>query len=228
MRVRERPAGDALGAISFGPSPEILFQPFRAFHSCVSVVSERGDVGVVGRWKWWAGSGHHSEALHVVRATFHVSKFSAYRKEFDVVLFWSLDRFSREGPWETQQHLQRLISYNVSFKSLTEQFLDGTGPFREAIIAILAAIAKQERVRLSERVLAGLERARAKGRVGGRRPVNRKHDKDAAHIRRLRDDGQSYQEIAEELGRSKATVARICQTLGCASITAPGDTMMSC
>ena len=161
------------------------------------------------------------------RPQFQAMFDAAYRKEFDVVLFWSLDRFSREGPWETQQHLQRLISYNVSFKSLTEQFLDGTGPFREAIIAILAAIAKQERVRLSERVLAGLERARAKGRRGGRRPVNRKHDKDAAHIRRLRDDGQSYQEIADELGRSKATVARICQTLGCTSITAPVNTMMS-
>jgi hypothetical protein len=36
---------------------------------------------------------------------------------------------------------------------------DSTGIFREAVIGILAAVAKQERVRLSERVYAGLERA---------------------------------------------------------------------
>ena len=40
--------------------------------------------------------------------------------------------------------------------------------FKEAVIGILAAVAKQERVRLSERTIAGLQRARAQGRVGGR------------------------------------------------------------
>src|SRR5512142_3209183 len=38
---------------------------------------------------------------------------AASRKEFDLVLFWSLDRFSREGVLETLQHLQRLSSYGV-------------------------------------------------------------------------------------------------------------------
>jgi DNA invertase Pin-like site-specific DNA recombinase len=88
----------------------------------------------------------------------------AYRREFDVVLFWSLDRFSREGVLETLQHLQKLTSFGVAFKSFTEQYLDGTGMFRDAIIGILAALARQERVRLSERVLAGLERAKAQPR----------------------------------------------------------------
>ena len=88
---------------------------------------------------------------------------NAYQREFDVVLFWSLDRFSREGVLETLQHLKRLSSYGVAFKSFTEQYLDGTGIFKDAIIGILAALAHQERVRLSERVVAGLERAK-KGR----------------------------------------------------------------
>ena len=84
-------------------------------------------------------------------------------------------------------------------KSYTEEYLDGTGLFRDAVISILAAIAKQERVRLSERTLAGLERARAKDRVGGRPKVRRDRDQDAPKIRQMRDDGQSYQEIADEL-----------------------------
>jgi DNA invertase Pin-like site-specific DNA recombinase len=137
------------------------------------------------------------------------------RREFDCVLFWSLDRFSREGTLETLTHLQRLTSYGVAFKSFTEQYLDGTGLFRDAIIGILAALARQERVRLSERVHAGLERAAAQGHVGGRPKVNRTADPDASVIRRLRDEGQSYGEVAAELGRSKSDIYRVCMTLGC-------------
>src|SRR5947208_12125755 len=92
----------------------------------------------------------------------------ASRRKFDVLLFWSLDRFSREGVLETLQHLQRLTSYGVGWKSFTEQYLDSCGVFRDAVLSILATIAKQERIRLSERTVAGLERARKAGRIGGR------------------------------------------------------------
>ena len=139
----------------------------------------------------------------------------SYQGQFDLVLFWSLDRFSREGVLETLQHLKRLTSHNVAFKSFTEQYLDGTGVFRDAIIGILAALAHQERVRLSERVVAGLERARKQGRVGGRPKVRRDRDKDATRIRQLREEGESLQGIADELGRSKSDVARVCATLNC-------------
>lgn len=151
------------------------------------------------------------------REQFQAMFAGASRREFDCVLFWSLDRFSREGTLETLTHLQRLTGYNVSFKSFTEQYLDGTGLFRDAIIGILAALAKQERVRLSERVQAGLARARAHGRVGGRTTVDRAEDRDAAKIRELRSEGQSYAEIGEELGRSKSDIYRVCMTLDCAA-----------
>ena len=142
---------------------------------------------------------------------------NAYQHEFDVVLFWSLDRFSREGTLETLRYLKRLSSFGVAFKSFTEEFLDGTGIFEDAIIGILAALARQERVRLSERVVAGLERARKQGRVGGRPKVRHDRDKDAAKIRQLREDGQSLREIADELGRSKSNIARVCESLNCSS-----------
>src|SRR6516164_1517075 len=93
---------------------------------------------------------------------------AASRREFDILLFWSLDRLSREGTVETLNHLQRLTNYGVHWRSFTEQYLDSTGIFREAVIGILAAVAKQERVRISERVQAGLARARKEGRIGGR------------------------------------------------------------
>jgi DNA invertase Pin-like site-specific DNA recombinase len=93
---------------------------------------------------------------------------AASRREFDCLLFRSLDRLSREGTVRTLNHLQRLTGYGVNYRSYTEQYLDSTGIFKEAVIGILAAVAKQERVRLSERTVAGLHRAKAQGRVGGR------------------------------------------------------------
>jgi DNA invertase Pin-like site-specific DNA recombinase len=130
---------------------------------------------------------------------------AASRYEFCMVLFWSLDRLSREGVLETLQHLQRLTGYGVGFRSFTEQYLDSCGLFKDAVISILATIGKQERVRLSERTTAGLQRARAKGRIGGRPRVI--CDRERVHT--LRAAGRSLGEIAAEVGVSKATVYRM-------------------
>jgi DNA invertase Pin-like site-specific DNA recombinase len=48
-----------------------------------------------------------------------------------------------------------MTHYGVHWRSSTEQYLDSTGIFRDAVIGILAAVAKQERIRISERVKAG-------------------------------------------------------------------------
>jgi DNA invertase Pin-like site-specific DNA recombinase len=133
---------------------------------------------------------------------------SASRREFDVVLFWALDRFSREGVFDTLQHLQRLTSYGIGYRSFTEQYLDSCGMFRDAVVGILAAVAKQERVRLSERTVAGLERARAHGRVGGRPRVIC----DRKKVMLLREAGRSLGQISTDLGMSKTTVSRIVST----------------
>lgn len=45
---------------------------------------------------------------------------AASRHEFDLVLFWSLDRSIREGVLETPQYLRTLTSYGVGWKSFTE------------------------------------------------------------------------------------------------------------
>src|SRR6266404_2921747 len=102
------------------------------------------------------------------RAEFQAMFADASRRRFDLVLFWSLDRLSREGVLETLQHLNRLTGCGVGYKSFTEQYLDSCGIFKDAVIGILAVIAKQERVRLSERTKAGLALARSKGRQIGR------------------------------------------------------------
>ena len=129
----------------------------------------------------------------------------ASRKHFDMVLFWSLDRFSREGVLETLQHLQRLTSFGVEWFSYREEYLRSVGVFRDAVLAILAAVAKQESVRLSERVQAGLSRARAQGKVLGRPRAAVRPER----VLRLRSRGMSIRQIAAETGVSSMTVQRI-------------------
>jgi DNA invertase Pin-like site-specific DNA recombinase len=134
---------------------------------------------------------------------------AASKREFDVLLFWSLDRLSREGTVETLNHLTRLTSYGVNYRSFTEQYLDSTGIFKEAVIGILAAVAKQERIRLSERTIAGLQRAKAQGRVGGRPKAEDEEPKIVAKVGRLRSQGHSIRTIAAEVGKSPNTVLRL-------------------
>jgi DNA invertase Pin-like site-specific DNA recombinase len=130
---------------------------------------------------------------------------AASRHEIDLVLFWALDRFSREGVYQTLTHLQRLTGYGVGYRSFSEPYLDSLGIFREAVISILAVVAKQERVRLSERTIAGLARARQQGRIGGRPRLQC----DSAKIISLHDAGNSLGSIATRLGLSKTSVYRI-------------------
>jgi DNA invertase Pin-like site-specific DNA recombinase len=126
-------------------------------------------------------------------------------KHFNIVLFWALDRFSREGTLKTLEYLQRLDSYGVAWKSFTEQYLDSTGMFKDAVIAILATIAKQEHARLSERVVAGLRRAKREGKVLGRRRIIL----DRERIRTMHASGHTVRDIAEKVGVSKSLVSNI-------------------
>jgi DNA invertase Pin-like site-specific DNA recombinase len=145
------------------------------------------------------------------REQFQAMFAAASRREFDVLLFWSLDRLSREGVLDTLKHLERLTSHGVNYRSFTEQYLDSTGIFKEAVIGILAAVAKQERVRLRERVMAGLERAKSQGRTGGRPKVA--DTVKSVKIRKLREQGMSIRAIANEVNVSPGTVVAVLKYL---------------
>lgn len=147
----------------------------------------------------------HASGKRSDREQFQAMFAAASRREFDMVLFWSLDRFSREGVYETLQYLQRLTAYGVGYRSFTEQYLDSCGLFKDAVISILATIAKQERVRLSERTVAGLQRARQQGRIGGRPRIVCDREK----VAEMRRSGLSLGRIAAEMGISKTSVARM-------------------
>jgi len=129
----------------------------------------------------------------------------AAAKKFELLLFWALDRLSREGVLETLQYLNRLTSCGVGFRSYTEQFFDSCGIFKDAIIAIMATLAKQERIKRAERTKAGLARVRAAGKTLGRPRLT----VDAARAAALRASGLSGRAIARDMGLSEATVRRL-------------------
>jgi len=132
---------------------------------------------------------------------------AASRRQFDVLLFWSLDRLSREGVLPTLTYLQRLTSYGIKWRSFTEQYIDSCGVFADAVISIMAVIARQENVRRSERTRAGLARVRAAGRrLGPPRKLNGQH---TAAIASLRATGCSGREIARRLSISEGSVRRL-------------------
>jgi DNA invertase Pin-like site-specific DNA recombinase len=96
---------------------------------------------------------------------------AAHQRKFDILVFWALDRLTREGTRATLNYLQRLESKGVGYVPYQEQWLDSTGPFKDVMISMFATFAKQERARISERTIAGLNVARAKGRILGRPPL---------------------------------------------------------
>jgi DNA invertase Pin-like site-specific DNA recombinase len=135
----------------------------------------------------------------------------ARQRKFDLVLFWSLDRLSREGVSATLNHLERLTAAGVEWRSFTEQYLDSCGIFRDAVLSILATIAKQERVRRSERASAAVARLRRQGRtdhLGRKRKVL---GAKLETVRQLHEDGLSLRKIAAKVHASAMTVQRIIQ-----------------
>ena len=125
----------------------------------------------------------------------------APQKKYDVLLFWSLDRLSREGSRKTLEYLTRLDEYGVKWHSYTEQYISSLGLFSDAIIAILSCLAKQERVRISERVRAGLDRVKSQGVQLGRPKTPQEV---IIQAKSLKEKGLSYAEIAKSMGISKS------------------------
>ena len=137
----------------------------------------------------------------------------AYRKEFDVLLFWALDRLTREGVTETLNYLKQLDSYGVAWHSHTERYLTSAlGEFKDVVISVLAAVARQEKIRIQERVKAGLERAKVKGTKSGLsigRPKAEDDLKLMQRFRKLHDEGVSVRKMAAKLDVSPNTIMKL-------------------
>jgi DNA invertase Pin-like site-specific DNA recombinase len=99
------------------------------------------------------------------RPQFDAMLKAATRREFDMLAAWSVDRLGRS--------LQDLVAMLAELRAasvdlyLHQQALDST-PAGEAMFGMIGVFAQFERAMIRERVGAGLARARAAGRIGGR------------------------------------------------------------
>jgi DNA invertase Pin-like site-specific DNA recombinase len=134
----------------------------------------------------------------------------AARGRFDVLLFWALDRFSREGIRKTIAYLQCLDDCGVSFKSYTEPFLDTDNELiAHIVLGVTSYYAQQEAMRISKRTKASLERARRNGKVLGRpdgferwAPVlTEMKEREFTQGRMARETGLSYNTVKKHLKR---------------------------
>jgi DNA invertase Pin-like site-specific DNA recombinase len=125
-------------------------------------------------------------------------------RKWQVLVFWSLDRFSREGVYPTIHRLRQLQERGVEFVSYQEQYLDTLGPFREAVMGILAAVAAMEHDRISERVKAGIARSKLEGKTFGRAPA----PVDMEKLAKMKDKNYSLAMMSGLLGVSRSTVLR--------------------
>jgi DNA invertase Pin-like site-specific DNA recombinase len=129
----------------------------------------------------------------------------ASQRKFDLLLFWSLDRLSREGIVKTIGYLEQLKGWQVGWRSYTQSFLDtGNEMVNGIVLSVLAAVAQQERLTISERTLAGLKRARKAGKVLGR-PLA---EVDMKVVEKRRAKGHSLRAIAADLGVSPALLCK--------------------
>jgi DNA invertase Pin-like site-specific DNA recombinase len=146
------------------------------------------------------------------RVEFQKMLIHASQRKFDVLLFFALDRLTREGTLATLQYLERLTSYQVGYKSFTEPYLDSCGTFKDVVISLLATMAKQERIRMGERVRAGLQHARRQGKKLGRPPLRVLSPNEIARLRKERTRTKApFREIARKYGVSVFTAHSLCK-----------------
>src|ERR1043166_3482205 len=126
----------------------------RAGWQVVKVYKDHGISGAKGRDK---------------RPAFDALHRAAARREFDIVMAWSVDRLGRSLK-DLVAFLSELHALKVDL-FLHQQGLDTTTPAGKAMFQMLGVFAEFERSIIQERVRAGLQRAKREGRRLGRPPI---------------------------------------------------------
>jgi DNA invertase Pin-like site-specific DNA recombinase len=103
------------------------------------------------------------------RKEFDRMMLDASQHKFDLLLFWRLDRLSREGISATLRYLEQLKAWGIGWRSFQEPWLDtGNEMVTGIVLSVIAAMAKQERQTLIDRTMAGLRTTRRNGKILGR------------------------------------------------------------
>jgi DNA invertase Pin-like site-specific DNA recombinase len=125
-----------------------------------------------------------------------------YVRSGDCLVVWKLDRLGR-----SLSHLLDIVTHlqtrGVAFKSLTEQ-MDTTTPHGEFLFHVFGALAQYERALTKERIMAGLEAAKKRGKRGGR--PHAISEETMVAIRQALQDGASKAAVCRTFGVKRSTL----------------------
>lgn len=125
----------------------------------------------------------------------------------DTLLVWRLDRLGR-----SMSHLVKLVEQlledKIGFKSICDGAIDTTTASGELVFNIFSALAQFERRLIQERTKAGLSAARARGKLGGRKPIKSSDPRVVTAKEMHKNKAISIQKICETLNISRATFYR--------------------
>jgi DNA invertase Pin-like site-specific DNA recombinase len=128
-------------------------------------------------------------------------------KKGDTLVVWRLDRLGR-----SMQHLVNVVAdlkgKGIGFKSLGDGAIDTTTASGELVFNIFAALAQFERELIRERTMAGLSAARARGKLGGRKPISPDDPKVRMAKKFHADKSISIRDVCNTLKISRATLYR--------------------
>lgn len=127
---------------------------------------------------------------------------SGLRKEYDLVMFWAVDRASRNLT-DLVQMMDDFSAKNVGMY-FHQQSIDSTTPSGRAMLQMAGVFAQFERSMLKERILAAHNRARAEGKTIGRPSML--NDGIVASVKFMREQGLGIKRISKELGIGVGTV----------------------
>ncbi|RPD48668.1 resolvase [Hymenobacter sediminis] len=178
-----------------GQDPETQLRPLREYaqHRGFVVVEEYVD----------QASGTSEDRPHYKRLL-----AAAKKRQLDAVLVWRYDRFARstQALVNALQEFQRL---GVDFISYQEN-IDTTTPTGELIFHVMASLAQFESALISQRVRAGMARAKAQGKHVARPPLAQAKQEAIAQLLR---EGLSMNQVSKQLNVAYGTVYNYAQKL---------------
>ena len=133
---------------------------------------------------------------------------AARKRKIDVVLVWRYDRFARSTQ-ALVNALKEFQSLGVDFVSYQEN-IDTTTAQGELIFNIMASLAQFESNLISQRVKAGMARAKAQGKRISRPPISKAKQEE---IKKLYEQKYSIRKISKQVGISYGSAWNYVQQL---------------
>ena len=177
-----------------GQDPELQLAPLREYcqRRGLMIAGEYVDNGVSG------SKNHRPQLDRLLEA--------ARKRQIDLIVVWKLDRFGRSLK-QLVTALDELSNLGVGFISYQDN-LDLTTPQGRLMFHIIGAMAEFERELIRERVKAGLENARRKGKRLGRKPVAPIDIEQAIQLHE-KEPLLSIRDIAKKTKLSKSLVGKV-------------------